>query len=97
MKTVLLALLLSRATHVKNLCDGLSVALEQLGHPELARITELIRDDAQASIDTLLAHEARTRARRKRGILAHLVTLSQMGGAAGTVLVLRVWRRVVEL
>ena len=76
MPTALADLVHQRAQRSVHLCGALKEALHQAGHPALARILELVEEDAAAALLATRLHAARSRRARARAIhgqLAHLV------------------------
>ena len=77
--------------------EGLSAALLVLGHPELARIADLVHQKNMAASHALRDQQELFRRSRKQAVLSDLKILTRMAGHPGVTVAIRAWRRVVRI
>lgn len=97
MPTATAAYVIDRALHSIHLLEGLSAALIVLGHPELARIAELVERDAAEARAVLEAQIEHARRNRKGRVLDRLQRMTRMAGPRIAPEAVAVWRAVCRL
>ena len=97
MPTTFAALVHQRASRSVHLCGALKEALLSAGQPALARIAELVEDDASAALAAARLQASRRNRSRALALNSDLTELAHLAGPSGHHVAFRASRTVTRL